>query len=128
MKPVSLQEANCIKHKYEIVLMGCQFDEINFNTAPPQITLPISIYLPSAGAHNAISDRRTGKLLFAVGSEYIFNAEYDTMPNSYMYSKLSNGYLGGEVVATGTPEEIAKNSDSLTAKSLKKYFEFYYKN
>lgn len=38
------------------------------------------------------------------------------------------GYLGGEVVATGTPEEIAKNSDSLTAKSLKKYFEFYYKN
>ena len=38
------------------------------------------------------------------------------------------GYLGGEVVATGTPEEIAKNSDSLTAQSLKKYFEFYYKN
>lgn len=36
------------------------------------------------------------------------------------------GYLGGEVVATGTPEEIVKHKDSLTAKTLKKYLEFYY--
>ena len=38
------------------------------------------------------------------------------------------GYLGGDVVVTGTPEEVAKNNESLTAKSLRKYFEFYYKD
>lgn len=38
------------------------------------------------------------------------------------------GYLGGDVVVMGTPEEVAKNNESLTAKSLRKYFEFYYKD
>ena len=38
------------------------------------------------------------------------------------------GYLGGEVVATGTPEQVVKNKESLTAKTLKKYLDFYYKN
>ena len=33
------------------------------------------------------------------------------------------GDLGGEVVATGTPEEICKNKDSYTGKFLKKYLE-----
>lgn len=38
------------------------------------------------------------------------------------------GYKGGEVVATGTPEQLVKNKESLTAKTLKKYLDFYYKN
>lgn len=38
------------------------------------------------------------------------------------------GYLGGEVVAIGTPEQLVKNKESLTAKTLKKYLDFYYKN
>ena len=31
------------------------------------------------------------------------------------------GSLGGEVIATGTPEEIAKNKNSYTGEYLKKY-------
>ena len=31
------------------------------------------------------------------------------------------GSGGGRVIATGTPEEIAENKDSLTGKYLKKY-------
>ena len=33
------------------------------------------------------------------------------------------GYNGGEIVATGTPEQIVKNDKSYTGKFLKKYLE-----
>ena len=31
MQPVTIQEANCIKVKYELMLNSCTFDNINFN-------------------------------------------------------------------------------------------------
>ena len=90
---------------------------------------------PTTGLHSADVKRLLeilNKLVDGGNSMVIIEHNLDVIKTADWIIDMGpeGGAGGGQVIASGTPEEVAKNKDSWTGKYLKKYFKlvFYLKS